>query len=81
MKHTSITGDRDRSSRDDVFRWNGVGVAPTARGSRSDLAGNGDIRGSMGSSAAGGRVLDEANREGAILARARRRAGLDRGGA
>lgn len=81
MKHTSITGDRHHNSRDDVFRWNGVGVAPTARGSRSDLAGNGDIRGSMGSSAACGRVLDEQDREGAILARARRRAGIGGGGA
>ena len=77
MKHTSITSDRHHNSRDDVFRWNGVGVAPTACG-RGD--GNGDIRGSMVSILACGRVLDEADREDAILARARRRAGIDGGG-
>lgn len=76
MKHTSITGDRHHNSRDDVFRWNGVGIAPTARGSRSDLAGNGDIRGSMRSGSASGVVVDGADREEAILAKARRRAGL-----
>lgn len=81
MKHTSITGHRHRNSSDDVFRWNGVGVAPTARGSRSDLAGNGDIRGSMRSGGTSGLVLDDGDREDAILARARRRAGLGGGGA
>lgn len=73
MKHTSITGDRHHHSRDDVFRWNGAGVAPTARG-RGE--GNGDIRGSMRSGSASGVVVDDADREEAILAKARRRAGL-----
>lgn len=72
-----VIADLHHNSRDDAFRWNGVGVAPTARG-RGD--GNGDIRGSMCSSAACGRVLDEADREDAILARARRRSGIDGGG-
>lgn len=81
MKHTSLTGDRHHNSRDDVFRWNGAGIAPTARSSRNELAGNGDIRGSMRSGSSCGRVLEHWEREDAILARARRRAGLDGGGA
>lgn len=81
MKHTSLTGDRHHNSRDDVFRWNGAGIAPTARSGRSDLAGNGDIRGSMRSGGTSGAVLESWEREDAILARARRRAGLDGGGA